>query len=166
MISYALKCEQGHGFDSWFQSAAAYDVLARSGHLTCSHCGSTKVSKAVMAPRIAANLGSAEAPAPTSAAAARGAGAAPAGAGASDGAAVSKSPPFDVEASIAELRRKVEENAEYVGRDFTKQAREIHLGQSPARPIYGEARPDQARSLIEDGIPLLPLPFRPRRKLS
>ena len=148
MISYALKCDQGHGFDSWFQSAAAFEVLARGGHLSCSQCGSGKVSKAIMAPRIAANASKAEtAPAPSTEPVLRGA-------------------PSDIEKSIAELRRKVEESAEYVGQDFTRQAREIHLGQSPERPIYGEARPDQARSLIADGVALLPLPFRPRRKMS
>ena len=52
MIRYALKCEAGHGFESWFQSAAAFDSLARAGHLSCAVCGSTEVSKSLMAPRV------------------------------------------------------------------------------------------------------------------
>ena len=142
MISYALKCDQGHVFDSWFQSAAAFDALAKGGHLSCSVCGSDTVSKAVMAPRVTVSTKT-----PT-----------PAGS--------LRPTTGDAENPVAALRRKVEENAEYVGKDFTRQAREIHLGQTPERAIYGEARPDQARSLIEDGVPLIPLPFGPRRKVS
>lgn len=150
MIHYALKCDQGHGFDSWFQSAAAFDALAQAGHLACVVCGSGDVKKAIMAPRIVAKSVTAkpdaaprEAPVP-----------------------MLKTPEGEVEKAVAELRKKVEETSDYVGDDFTRQARAMHLGDVPERAIYGEARPDQARSLIEDGVPLIPLPFRPRQKLS
>ena len=150
MIHYALKCDQGHDFDSWFQSAAAFDVLARAGHLACNVCGSGDVKKAIMAPRVVSKSTAIkpddapqDAPLP-----------------------VLKTPQGDIEKAVAELRRKVEETSDYVGDDFTHQARAMHLGDVPERAIYGEARPDQARSLIEDGVPLLPLPFRPRQKMT
>ena len=150
MIHYALKCDQGHDFDSWFQSAAAFDALAHAGHLACSVCGSAEVKKAIMAPRVVAKSAAdrpdeaaPEAPVP-----------------------LLKTPQGDIELAVAELRKKVEETSDYVGTDFTREARAMHLGDVPERAIYGEARPDQARSLIEDGVPLLPLPFRPRQKLS
>lgn len=155
MIHYALKCDQGHGFDSWFQSATAFDALARAGHLACSVCGSSDVKKAIMAPRVVSKLKS-EAGAPD--VAKSGAQEAP--------VPMLKSPQNDVEVQIAALRKKVEETSDYVGDDFTRQARAMHLGDVPERAIYGEARADQARSLIEDGVPLMPLPFRPRQKMS
>ncbi|MGC1498124.1 MAG: DUF1178 family protein [Sulfitobacter sp.] len=156
MIHYALKCGNGHDFDSWFHSAAAFDALSAAGHLNCSVCGSGDVKKAIMAPRVISKSATAPTqiepvpnePAPVP---------------------VLKTPKgseTDIEAAVAELRKKVEETSDYVGKDFTNQARAMHLGDVPERAIYGEARPDQARSLIEDGVPLLPLPFRPRQKLS
>ena len=75
-------------------------------------------------------------------------------------------PTTDLEREIAALRRKVEENADYVGADFATLARAIHDGDAPERSIWGEARPDQARALIEDGIPVAPLPFMPSRKAN
>ena len=155
MISYALRCDNGHGFDSWFQSAAAFDALAKGGHLSCAICGSDAVTKAMMTPRVAA-------PQPPVAAA-------PAGADVTTPPApvpVLKGPRSDIEKAIADLRRKVEDTSDYVGKDFSRQARAMHLGDAPERSIYGEARPEEARSLIEDGVPLMPLAFRPRRKMS
>ncbi len=143
MISYALRCDNGHGFDSWFQSAAAFEALERGGHLNCSVCGSGKVGKAMMSPRVGVGSEADDAAVP-----------------------VLKGAPSEIEKALADLRRKVEETADYVGGDFATQARAMHLGDLPERAIYGEARPEQARSLIEDGVPLMPLPFRPRRKMS
>lgn len=144
MIQYTLKCEDGHQTDSWFQSAAAYDALEKSGHLSCPTCGSTAVSKALMAPRVR---------------------------GAQDADETAKTPVLhdpgnEVEAAMAALRKKVEKTSDYVGDRFTTEARAMHLGDSPERAIYGEARLDQARELIEDGVPVMPLPFAPKQKLS
>jgi hypothetical protein len=149
MISYALRCDRGHGFDSWFQSAEAFETLARAGHLSCATCGSTKVAKAVMAPRVAKSR-SDPAPAHPKEAA----------------VPMLRGAPSEVETALAELRRKVEESSDYVGRDFARQARAMHSGEEPERSIYGEARPEEARGLIEEGVPLMPLPFRPRRKMT
>jgi len=141
MIQYSLKCENDHSFDSWFASADAYDKLADNGMVSCAICGSTKVSKAIMAPRVRTTKGK-EAPVapklPTEKSAA--------------------------EQAIAEMRAQVEQNSEYVGMNFATEARSMHLGDAPERAIYGEAKPEEAKSLIEDGIPVTPIPFMPTRK--
>ncbi len=151
MIQYALKCSNGHTFDSWFQSAAAYDKLASAGMVTCAVCGCSQVEKAIMTPRVrparTANARS-EAPMP-------------------EAAPINVATPTpEVAEVLSELRRKVEENSDYVGKDFASEARKIHLGDAPERSIYGEARPEDAKALIEDGVPVAPLPFIPSRKTN
>lgn len=141
MIQYSLKCENNHSFDSWFASADAYDKLTGNGMMSCAVCGSTKVDKAIMAPRVRTTKGK-EAP-------------------------VTPALPTEKSAAaqaIAEMRTHVEQNSEYVGTNFVTEARSMHLGEAPERAIYGEAKPEEAKSLIEDGIPVTPLPFMPTRK--
>lgn len=137
MIRYALRCPSGHRFESWFKSADAFDALVAGGHVTCAVCGSVEVSKALMAPRVAPN---AQAPAPVA--------------------------PDAKDQAVAQMRKNVEENATYVGGKFAEQARDMHEGTAPAASIYGEASAAQARALIEDGVPVLPLPFKPKQKLQ
>lgn len=146
MIQYSLKCADGHTFDSWFQSAQAFDKLAAAGMVSCAICGLAKVEKAVMAPRVQAARDVAVAP--------------PSGAG-----ALSK-PANPKEQALADLREKVEKNSDYVGMGFASEARAMHDGDAPERAIYGEARAEDAKKLIEDGIPVLPLPFLPNRKTN
>ncbi len=143
MIQYTLKCDDGHQSQSWFKSAAAYDALERAGHLSCAICGSVKVTKALMAPRVRI-----------------------AGEDTAQTAPVLHEPASDVEKAMIELRKKVEETSDYVGDSFAQEARAMHLGEKPERSIYGEARLDQAKELIEDGVPLMPLPFKPKQKLT
>ena len=134
MIRYTLKCREGHTFESWFQSASAYDTLAKEGHVTCAVCGVSQVEKALMAPTVAG---------------------------------VSAPAVQDKQAdAIAKMRREVEENATYVGGKFAQKAREMHEGLAPETSIYGEANLAEARALIEEGIPVLPLPFKPKQKLQ
>ncbi|MGB3245465.1 MAG: DUF1178 family protein [Sulfitobacter sp.] len=147
MIRYALKCEKGHSFDSWFASATAFETLERAGHLSCAVCGSGEVAKSLMAPRVTT---SEKEPAVQP----------------QDTVPMLSHPKSDVEKAVAALRKKVEESSEYVGKDFVAQARAMHDGDTPERSIYGEARLDQARALVEEGVPILPLPFRPKKKLS
>lgn len=137
MIRYALSCKDGHAFESWFKSASAYDALAAGGHVACPVCGSVDVAKALMAPAVAT-----AAPAPLS------------------------EPANPLEEAMRALRRQVEENSEYVGMNFATEARRMHAGDAPERAIYGEARPDEAKRLIEDGVPVAPLPFFPARKAN
>jgi hypothetical protein len=127
MIRFHLKCDQNHQFESWFQSGAAFDKLVVGKHVSCTICGSSVVTKSVMAPAIATT-------------------AAP------------------VENQMAALRKKIESSADYVGTAFAKEARAMHDGLVPDRPIYGEANLAEARKLAEDGIPVMPLPFIPAKK--
>ena len=148
MIQYALKCAEGHAFDSWFQSAEAYDKLAAAGMVACAVCGSDKVEKAMMTPRVGQSRKAAE-PAPEP----------------QTDRPLSK-PASAAEQALAALRRKVEETSDYVGLNFATEARAIHEGAAPERPIYGEAKPEEARALIEEGVPVAPLPFTPNRKTN
>lgn len=143
MIQFTLKCENDHRFDSWFQSATAFDKLHAGGMVTCAVCGSAKVEKALMAPRVQA-----ESRQPDK----------------QSGKANLRSPASPAEQALAELRKKIEANAENVGRNFAREARDMHDGLTPERPIYGEARTDEARKLIEDGVPVTPIPFMNSRK--
>ena len=140
MIQYSLKCKKGHQFSSWFQSASAFDKLQATGMITCAVCGSTQVEKAVMAPRL--NQKTAEQSAPLS------------------------QPSGPAEEALAQLRKTVEQNSDYVGRDFASEARAIHEGTAVERSIYGEARLEDAKKLVEDGVPVAPLPFNPTRKTN
>lgn len=146
MIRYALTCDNDHTFDSWFQSAAAFDKLMAGGLIGCTVCGSPHVTKDLMAPAVAPSRTPATPPAPAPGA-----------------LAAAHSP---VEAALATLRRRIEESSDYVGMDFAAEARAIHDGDRPERAIYGEARSDEARKLLEDGIPVTPLPFLPLRKVN
>jgi len=154
MIRYALKCSEDHKFESWFQSADAFDKLSQAGMISCPKCGGTEVEKAIMAPRIQ--------PAHTT----------PNQVGAqgepSDGTQLHAltAPSSPAEKALLELKRKVQENSEYVGKDFAIEARKIHEGDAPERSIYGEATSEDARKLVEDGVPVAPLPFLPTRKTN
>jgi hypothetical protein len=145
MIKYAIKCSADHSFDSWFQSAAAYEALKGAGHVSCPVCGSTTVEKGLMAPAVRVSDTGEMAAVPDRPLAA---------------------PGTDVEAALAALRRQIEANSDYVGLNFAAEARRIHAGDAPERSIYGEARADDARALIEDGVPVAPLPFVPGRKTN
>ena len=143
MIQFTLRCDKDHRFDSWFQSAEAFDKLKAAGMVSCSVCGSADVDKAIMAPRVrpARNAAkTARPPAPLSA------------------------PQSPEEEALAKLKQHVEASSEYVGMEFAREARAMHDGDAPERAIYGEAKLDDARKLIEDGVPVAPLPFRPGRK--
>lgn len=143
MIRYALKCADDHAFESWFQSASAFEALQAQGHVACPVCGSGRVEKSLMAPAVLPKRAEAAPERPS---------------------LTEPANPF--EEALAALRRKVEENSEYVGMNFAAEARRIHGGEAPERSIYGEARPDEARKLIEDGVPVAPLPFLPARKAN
>ncbi|MBW4983731.1 DUF1178 family protein [Mameliella sp. CS4] len=145
MIQYSLKCADGHQFDSWFQSASAFDKLQAAGHVACAICGSEQVEKALMAPRVGQGdkAGQGDAPEPEQ--------------------PLSK-PKSPAEQALAALKAHVEANSDYVGTRFAQEARAMHAGEAPERPIWGEAKGNEAKALIEDGIKVAPLPFTPTRK--
>jgi hypothetical protein len=153
MIRYALICEKGHDFESWFQDSAAYDKQAKRGLVTCPQCGSPKVEKAIMAPRLSSSTKRkvrAEAPPP----------AAPA---APEKAPVAMISPQEQEfrTKLKELREHLTKNADDVGQKFPEEARKMHYGETEHRSIYGVASPDDAKDLAEEGIEFHPLPILP-----
>lgn len=149
MIRYSLKCEAGHGFESWFQNAEGFAALHGAGQLACPVCGSGTVDKTLMAPNVQP---------------ARKAAAAPVDRDKPPGPL--SEPQSELEAALAALRRQIEANSDYVGMNFAAEARKMHDGETPTRPIHGEANPDEARAMIEDGLPVAPLPFLPARKVN
>lgn len=135
MIRYALRCARGHDFEGWFRDSAAFDAQADAGRLACALCGSVEVEKALMSPAV-------------------------------PGASESKprlAPADPREKALAALRQKIERECDYVGRDFAAEARRMHEGETDRRAVWGEANVKEARTLREEGVPILPLPFMPRR---
>lgn len=136
MIKFTLKCENGHQFESWFQNSDAYAKLQTAGQLTCAVCGTASVEKAIMAPRVNVPKNTA-APAEPSL----------------------KAPMSDAETAIKQLRDHIEANSEDVGDRFADEVRAMHYGDAPERSIFGEALGSDAKELIDEGIPVAPLPW-------
>ena len=140
MIRFSMKCNNDHSFDSWFQSSDAFEKLANSGLLSCIYCGDSNISKSLMAPKITTKK-------------------------IKDKRSLT-APKGDIEKALAKLKLEVEKNSDYVGMNFATEARAMHDGDQPSRSIYGEAKPEEAKALIEDGVPVTPLPFMPKRKIN
>jgi hypothetical protein len=159
MIRYALNCEQGHTFESWFQNSAAYDKQAKRGLVACPICGSAKVEKAIMAPRLSrAELAEASSPVPMPMPPTP---APPVPVPPKAPVSVMSPPERELRKKLKELREHITKNADYVGGRFPEQARKIHYGEIEHRSIYGEASPDEAKELHEEGIEFHPLPILP-----
>ena len=157
MIRYALRCEQGHAFESWFQSSQAYDSQVKRKLVACPACESTKVEKAIMAPRIVSRKGresAAPAPAPVPAPA-------PPAEVAPAAQPLMMAQERELRAKLKELRDHIVKTADNVGERFPNEARKMHYGEIEHRPIYGEASPEEARALIEEGVKVSPLPVLP-----
>jgi len=150
MIRYRLKCERRHEFEGWFASSAAFDRQAKRGQVTCPRCGTHKVEKALMTPRIAKGAKRKRVeknPAPSAAAAQE--------------ETHRLAAHGELAAAMRKLRTEIEAKSEYVGERFPEEARKIHYEESPARGIYGEATREEARALSEEGIEFFPLPILP-----
>ncbi len=152
MIRYALSCAKGHSFDSWFPDSSAYDKQAKRGLVTCPHCGSAKVEKAIMAPRLAGTRkrGKTEAPEGT-----------PAAAPGNQPVAMISPQEQEFRAKLKELRDHMTKNADDVGQKFPEEARKMHYGESEHRSIYGVASPDEAKALADEGVEFMPVPILP-----
>ena len=137
MIRYALTCEHEHGFEGWFGSSADYDDQQARGLLECPVCASKAVRKQIMAPAVAGTKRRGEPAAP---------------------------PQAVMMEAMGRLRRHVEETFDDVGDAFATEARAIHEGRSEERGIYGQASPREVRELVEDGVPVAPLPPEPPTK--
>lgn len=141
MIKYALACDGGHAFEGWFGASADFDDQAERGLLECPVCASHMVSKQIMAPAVAGTKAQRS-----------GQDVAPAAARA-----------MMMEA-MGQIRRHVEDNFDYVGDSFAREARAIHEGKSEERGIYGEASAAEVKALVEDGVPVAPMPAEPPKK--
>ncbi len=148
MIHYSLKCEHGHEFEGWFRSSGDYDEQVARHGIECPDCGSCEISKGVMAPNVARTDERGQ-PAPHPPVPMSGPGQMPAG---------PMPTKEQVKTYFAAVRKHVEENFENVGEKFPEEARKIHYGEAEERGIYGEATPEEARELIEEGVEVAPLP--------
>ena len=152
MIRYHLRCERGHAFESWFQSSTAYESQEKRKLVNCPACGSARVERAIMAPQIVSKKGrDATAPEP---------------AATTEVTAPASTPLMmaqerELRAKIKELRDHIVKNADNVGERFPNEARKMHYGDIEHRPIYGEATPDEARALIDEGVEVSPIPVLP-----
>lgn len=153
MIHYQLRCSQAHEFDGWFKDSAAFEKQARRGLVECPECGDTGVGRALMAPAVPKKGRAAAVAAPP---------AQPPTTPAVPPKATSGPMPAQVFAMLQRMRSEVEKNCDYVGGQFADEARKIHSGESEKRGIYGEATPEQAEALAEDGIEVSSIPWVPR----
>jgi hypothetical protein len=155
MIRYNLRCDRGHAFESWFQSSSAYESQEKRKLVSCPACGSVKVERAIMAPQIVSKKSKDSASAASSPAAAPTEAAAPAS------TPLMMAQERELRAKLKELRDHIVKNADNVGERFPNEARKMHYGDIEHRPIYGEASPEEARSLIDEGVEVSPLPVLP-----
>ncbi|MBL8548821.1 MAG: DUF1178 family protein [Hyphomonadaceae bacterium] len=132
MIRYDLQCENGDAFDAWFGNSSDFDRLAAQGLVECPHCGSKAVAKAPMAPAIIRRRRRAP-----------------------DG---EKAPEKVTVGMAKQLREHIRDNYDYVGERFPEEARKMHDGEAEHRAIWGEASPEEAKQMLEDGLPVAPLP--------
>jgi hypothetical protein len=149
MIKFALRCERGHEFESWFPDGSAFEAQARRGFVQCVYCESIKVEKAIMAPAVhasraltmpASNVNEPARPSTY---------------------AILDEKHREFREAIRELKRKIEADTTDVGARFPDVARAMHAGEEPDRPIRGQASVEDARALIEEGIGVLPIPALP-----
>ena len=137
MIRFSLSCDNDHDFDGWFRNGDDFDAQKKRGFVSCPVCHSARVEKALMAPAVSTAKKKEKV------------------------ALAMGEEQRRMMAQLKQMAEKVRENADYVGDKFAEDARKIHFGETEARGIYGEASPDEARSLAEDGVEFMPIPVFP-----
>ena len=140
MIVFDLKCATGHVFEAWFRSNDDFETQKKRGFVDCPACGSHRVEKALMAPAVSTGRKREK---------------------------IALAMGEEQKKAMAELKalsRKMRENADYVGDKFAEEARKIHFGETDPRGIYGEATPEEAKSLAEDGVEFMPIPLFPEER--
>jgi hypothetical protein len=137
LIRFSLRCDCEHAFEAWFRSGEDYETQRRRGLVECPDCGSSSVSKALMAPAVST------------------------GRRRETIALAMNEAQKQAMAELKALSVKIRESADYVGDKFAEEARKIHFGETEARGIYGEATPDEAKGLAEDGVSFMPIPVFP-----
>ena len=151
MIHYQLRCHRQHEFDGWFKNSALFDAQAERGLVECPTCGDKRVTRALMAPSVGRRHADPAVPVPAAAPTPP-----------SPPVAASGAIPDHVRAMLQRVRAEVEKSCDYVGPQFAEEARKIHRGETERRGIYGEATPDQAESLADEGIEVARIPWVPR----
>lgn len=141
-MKFTLHCDEGHEFEAWFRSNEDYETQARRGFVECPHCGSIRVSKALMAPQVATGRAKDQRKEAVMVAA---------------GQAMQR----EMMDKMREFTRQVKEKADNVGEKFPEEARKMHYGETDAKPIYGKASPDEVESLVDEGVEIMPLPDLP-----
>ena len=180
MIVFDLHCEHGHKFEGWFGSSADYEDQLARGLIACPDCGTVQVSKAPMAPAVPVkgnarpDMPAAETAQAMSAAPSQPSAPPPAGDG--DNASVpapiaNREMPAEVQKAMEKLAKaqaKALEKSTYVGEDFAAQSRKMHYGERDEAPIHGQASLEEAKALVDEGVPVAPLPFpvAPPEKLN
>jgi hypothetical protein len=137
VIRFSLSCNHDHEFEGWFRSGDDFETQKKRGLIDCPECGSNKVEKSLMAPAVATSRKRDKV------------------------ALAMNAEQRKLMAEMKVLTEKMRESADYVGGKFAEEARKIHFGETEARGIYGEASPDEAKSLAEDGVPFMPIPVFP-----
>jgi hypothetical protein len=137
LIRFSLICEHEHEFEAWFRSSEDFETQKKRGFVDCPACGSTKVQKALMAPALSTGRSREKV------------------------ALAMGEAQKEAMAQLKALSQKMRENADYVGDKFAEEARKIHFGETDQRGIYGEATPEEAKSLAEDGVEFMPIPVFP-----
>ncbi|MDB5641652.1 MAG: hypothetical protein JWN07_969 [Hyphomicrobiales bacterium] len=157
MIKYSLVCDASHEFESWFPGSESYEEQVRRGFVECPFCQSTRVTKAIMSPNVARKdraAAPADAPAP----------ALPAVAPPPQQVALLDEKQQHLRAMMRELHEKIVASSDDVGESFPEEARKMHDGETPTRSIRGKASFEEARSLLDEGIPVMPIPDLPEER--
>ena len=137
MIRFSLACDKAHEFEGWFRSNDDFEKQNKRGLVDCPTCGSNRVHKALMAPAVSTGRKKEKM------------------------ALAMNAEQQRIMSEMKALSEKLRENADYVGDKFAEEARKIHFGETEARGIYGEATADEAKDLVEDGVPFMPIPVFP-----
>ncbi len=151
MIVFDLSCADGHRFEGWFGSSADYDDQQARGLVACPHCGSADVAKAPMAPAVPAKGNTRQEVLPPQAA---------------QPMANTPMPP-QVQQALRQLAKALSKST-WVGAKFAEESRAMHYGERDEAPIHGQATLAEAKALIDEGVPVAPLPFpvAPPEKLN
>jgi len=163
MMTYKLRCAAGHGFEGWFRSSADFERQTARTLLSCPVCGSRAIEKAIMAPAVVTGRQQARQPALAHAAVGtRPASEAEPRQEVLPAVTTSEAHTAKLLAMMRQIQAHVEKNFENVGQRFAEEARKMHHGEIDHRDVYGQATMAEAKELIEEGVPVLPLPKLPK----
>ena len=135
MIKYNLKCQNNHEFESWFSNSEEFDKLNNKNLLECIYCSSKNIKKSIMAPMVS-NLKIKE-----------------------EKSEIINKDFKNEKSKLLELRKYIEKNFDYVGKDFSKKVREVYYDKKSNQAIYGTTTKEEREELAEEGIDLLSIPW-------